>query len=147
MPKKTKILISILVAVALLIVGGAVTVMAQDEPVDEGSAPTAETGPEGLLSRVAGILEIPQEELVSAFQQATGEIRQEATDRALAKAVEAGKIDETEAAAIKEWLAQKPAAVDQFQQQRARFAKPFRGHLKGFWGQRWDGVESPWHSD
>ena len=136
MPKKAKILISVLVAAALLIVGGAVTVMAQDEPADEGSAATAETGTEGLLSRVAGILEIPEEELVSAFQQAAGEMRQEATDRALAKAVEAGKIDETEAAAIKEWLAQKPAAIDQFQQQRARFAKPFWGRLKGFWGQK-----------
>lgn len=143
MSKKVKILISVLVAAVLLIIGGAVTVIAQDEPADEESVTTTETAPEGLLARVAIILEIPEEELVSAFQQAAGEMRAEAIDRALAKAVEKGFITEAEAVAIEEWLAQKPAALDQFQPKRARFHRPFCNRLMGQWGQGWQSAGAP----
>jgi len=136
MSKKVKVLVSVLVAVVLLTVGGVATVMAQDEP-----EPTPEASAKGLLARVADILEIDQEALVSAFQQARQEIRAEALDKALDKAIEKGRIDETEASEIKEWLEQKPEVLDRGLLQRARISQAIRGrHMiavpKGWCGPR-----------
>jgi len=66
MSKKIKVIVAVVVAVLVLTVGGAAIVMAQEEP-----APTPQAN--GLLSRVAEILDIPQETLVDAFQQARQE--------------------------------------------------------------------------
>ena len=71
MSKKMKVLVSVVVAVVLLTVGSVATVMAQEEPT-----PTPQAN--GLLARVAEILDIPQETLVDAFQQARQEMKQEA---------------------------------------------------------------------
>ena len=73
MSKRVKILVSVVIAVVLLTVGIAVPVMAQEE-----STPTPERGTKGLLTRVAEILDIPQEKLVNAFEQAQQEMRDEA---------------------------------------------------------------------
>ena len=72
MSKKWKVLISVLVAVVLLTLGGATTVMADEEP-----APAPQTEPNGLLARVAGILGVAHEDLVNAFRQARQEMREE----------------------------------------------------------------------
>jgi hypothetical protein len=65
-----KVLVSVLVAVVLLTVGGVTMVMAQEkEPVQEEPAPQLE-GRTGLLARVADILDIPEEDLINAFGQA-----------------------------------------------------------------------------
>ena len=66
MPQRVKVLVSVLVAVVLLTVGGAATVMANDEP----TATDNETGRKGLQARVAEILGVSEEELVNAFEQA-----------------------------------------------------------------------------
>jgi len=103
-----KVLVSVLVAVVLLSVGGAATVMA-----DDGSTSTDnETGRKGLLARVAEILGIPSDSLTSAFEQARREMREEAFIRYLDKAVEKGLIDEEEADEIKEWWEQRPEEID-----------------------------------
>ena len=108
MSKKMKVLVSVLVAVVLLTVGGVATVMA-----DDGSTATEnETGRKGLQARVAEILGIPSDNLTSAFEQAWQEIRDEAFIRYLDKAVEEGLIDEEEAGEIEAWWGNRPEALD-----------------------------------
>jgi len=108
MSKKVKVLVSVLVAVVLLTVGGAAAVMA-----DDGSTATDnETGRKGLLARVAENLGITDEELANAFKQARQEMREEAFIRYLDKAVEDGLITQQEANEIREWWEQRPEAID-----------------------------------
>ena len=131
MSKKVKVLISVLVAVVLLTVGGAAVVMAQEEE----PAPTPEPGTKmfmatanttGFLARVADILGITQEELVDAFREARQEMREEAFFNYLDKAVEEGLITEEEAGEIREWWEQKPDALDR-SALRAHISKAVRG--------------------
>jgi len=67
--RKMKVIISVLVAVLLLTVGGTVA-LADEEP-------TPQSGVNRLLDRVAGILGIEQEELADAFNQARQEMQEE----------------------------------------------------------------------
>ncbi len=114
MSKKVRVLVSVLVAIALLTVGGAAAVMA-----DDGSTPTSNTtSTNGLLARVAENLGITDEELANAFEQAQQEIRDEAFIRYLDKAVEEGLITQQEAGEIIEWLEQKPESVDRLSPRR-----------------------------
>jgi len=106
--KKVKILISLVVAILLLAMGGTATVMAQEEE----SIPPPRTGGEGVLARVADILNIPQEELASAFNQARQEMRQETFHRFLNKAIGQGCLTQDEADPIINWWQQRPEAVD-----------------------------------
>ena len=75
MSKKAKILIGMLVAVLIMTFGGTAIAMADD---GDESQPALQSGFEEvtgrLLARVAGILEIPEGDLVNAFQQAWGEM-------------------------------------------------------------------------
>lgn len=148
MSKKLKILIPVLVALVLLTVGGAATVMAEDQPT-----PPPETKSEvkikGLLTRVAEILGIPEEELANAVKQAQSEMREEAFNQALAKAVEKGRLTEEAANEIKEWWGQRPAALGQGQFP-PMFGAPGMGgrHMggamgPGFWGGRWQRPPKP----
>ena len=137
MSKRMKILVSVLVAVVLLTVGGTATVMAQEgepaptpEPTTTALAATANTT--GLLARVAEKLGITEEELVNAFKQAQQEMREEAFIKALDRAVEKGRITEGEAAEIKEWWGQKPEGFDYGWLGRAPFSRAMRGqHFRG----------------
>jgi len=67
-----KVLVSTLVAVLLLTVGGTAVAMADEEPV-----PGLQARTEGLFARVAEILGTEQEELVSAYKQVQQEMREE----------------------------------------------------------------------
>jgi len=69
MSKKVKVLISVVAAILLLTIGATVPVMAEEE-----STPAPEAGANGLLARVAEILDIPNENLESAFRQAQQEM-------------------------------------------------------------------------
>ena len=106
MSKKMKVLVSVLVALLVLVVGGTAMVMAQEEPT-----PTAEAGANGLLARVAEILDISKEDLTNAFKQAQQEMKQKAFIRRLDKAVEQGRLTQDEADEIKEWWQQKPEVL------------------------------------
>ena len=129
-------LVSVVVAVVLLTMGGAATVMAQQESTLTPEATTKgllatrvasqiEFGKSfgyvganmtaGLLARVAEILGIPQEDLAGAFEQAQQEIREEAFFKFLDKAVEDGSLTEEEADEIKGWWRSKPEFLDQGQ--------------------------------
>ena len=111
MSKKVKVLVSVLVVVILLTVGGTATVLAQESD-EEVTALSSETGTNGLLARVAGILGVTDEELADAFRQAQQEIREEACIRYLDKAVDEGCITPEEAEKIKEWWGERPEVLD-----------------------------------
>ena len=113
MSNKVKVLISVLAAVVMLAVSSTAIVMAQEEPTQEESAPQA--GKAGILARVAEILDIPEEDLVSAFKQAQEEIRQEVCINAPGKAMGKKLITEEKATALKQWQAQKPEVGNQSQ--------------------------------
>jgi hypothetical protein len=131
MSKKMKVLIAVLVAILTLTVSGAVAVLAQEdeevEPDEEellgklneimpGVKMFVSTESSELLSRVAEILDISEEELSDAFAQAKQEIVAERSEKAfyefLERAVEEGLITEEEAEEIKEWWEQRPEAFN-----------------------------------
>ena len=118
MSKKMKALVSMLLAVILLTAGSAAAVMAQEDeepapPAEESAAPMEANS---LLTRVAEVLGIPEEELTEAFQQARQEMMQERWEEVfyqmLEKAVAEELITPEEAEEITEWWAQKPEALD-----------------------------------
>jgi len=121
MSKKVKVLISVLVATLLLTVGGATMVMAEGEAE---TTPPPEATAKGLLERVADILEIDEEDLISAFKQAQQEMGEEAFINRLNQAVAEGLITREQANeiiewwelrpddAIREWWGQKPEVIE-----------------------------------
>jgi len=131
MSKKMKVLIAVLVAILTLTVSGAVAVLAQEDEeveLDEEELlgelneimPRAKmfvsTESSELLSRVAEILGISEEELSGAFAQARQEMTAERCEEAfyefLERAVEEGLITEEEAEEIEEWWEQRPEALN-----------------------------------
>ncbi len=126
MSKKVKVLVAVLMAVVLLAVGGAATVMAEEETSPSQEASTANTTrPDGLLARVADILGISQEELVDVFKEAQQELRQEAftsyLDEYLREAVDEGLITPDEATEIMEWWDNGPEALNRLFSHRGVF--------------------------
>ena len=108
MSKRMKVLVSVLLAILLLTVTGAATVMA-----DDGSTATENvTSTNSFLVRVADKLGITEEELANTFREARQEMSGEAFIRYLDKAVEEGLITQQEANEIKEWWEQKPEGID-----------------------------------
>ena len=151
MSKKMKVLVSALVLVLLLAVGGTAVVLA-DEAEEPVNVLPVETN--GVLSRVAEILNIPEEDLAEAFRQAREEVREErceeAFNEALERAVAEGLLTEEEAGEIKEWWEQRPEALEQGLWRRAcGFLGPrIRNAQSNGWGQgvmnqqRWLGSRS-----
>ena len=133
MSRKMKVLVSALVLVLLLTVGGTAIALA-DEAEEPVNVPPVEVN--GVLSRVAEILNIPEEDLAEAFGQAREEMWQErhgeAFGEALERAVAEGLLTEEEAGEIKEWWAQRPEALGPGLLQRAC----------GFLGSRIHNVQS-----
>jgi len=84
MSKKKKVLVAMLVAVVLMVALPATMVIAQDEPEPEAVPEfwMGGLGAEGLLARMAEILDIPQETLAAAFEQAWQEVREERINQA-----------------------------------------------------------------
>ena len=136
MSKKMRILISVLVAVLILTVSGAAIALAQEE--EEEPAPPVEAN--ALLTRVAEILGIPEEDLIGALQQARQEMMEEkwgaAFNQALDRAVEEGLLTPEEAGEIREWWEQKPEALERGLLRRAcGFFAPNTENLTGVkWG-------------
>ena len=148
MSKRMKVLVAALVAVLLLTVAGTAMVMAQDEE----PTPAPETN--GLLARVAEILDISQEQLADAFEQARQEMRQETFLRFLEKAVKEERITQQEADEFLEWWEQRPETCDRLLL-RARICQGTHsrqmqqqgiGPMPG--GCMWESPKGPrgWHS-
>jgi hypothetical protein len=68
----------------------------------------------GQLTRVAEILGITEEKLVAAFKQASQELRADAFNRALNKAVEQGRLTPEQADKIREKVKDKPGVINWF---------------------------------
>jgi len=111
--KKRTVLVSVLmvalVPVLLLTVGGVATVMA-DEPTPPPEV-EVEANANGLLTRVAQILDIPEDDLIGAFKQARQEMRQETFIRFLDRALGNERITQEEYDAIIAWGEQRPAGL------------------------------------
>ena len=148
MSKRMKALIAVVAAILVLTVGGTAVVMAQDEPT-----PTPETEAKGLLARVAEILDIPQEDLVNAFKQASEEMRQECQARSedafnqrLNEAVANGLITQEEADEIIAWWEQKPSTeVREWLEEKPEALGPSllrRAYCQGF-QRRWHSPRLP----
>lgn len=132
MSKKMKVIIAVLVAILTLTVSGAVAVLAQedDEPepdeeelIEELDEITprfrlfmASIESDELLSKLAEILDIPEDELREAFEEARQEIISERQEKAfhefLNRMIEEGLINDDEAAEIEEWWQDKPEALN-----------------------------------
>ena len=84
MSKKKKVLGAMLVAIVLVVALPTAVVLAQDEPEPEAVPEfwMGGLGAEGLLARMAEILDIPQETLAAAFEQAWQEVREERINQA-----------------------------------------------------------------
>ena len=145
MSKKVKVLISALVVALLLTVGATVTVMAEGEAE---TTPPPEATAKGLLERVADILEIDEEDLISAFKQAQQEVGEEAFINRLNQAVAEGLITREQADeiikwweqrpddAIREWWGQKPEVIEPGMfKHNLRFRSSFRNYQQN--GTRW----------
>ena len=130
MSKKVKILISALVVAALLTVGATATVLAEGEDEDEDTPTvTEEEIEEGFLDRVADILGIEKEDLISAFKQARQEIYEESFINRVNEAVEEGLIAQEQADEIIEWWLQRPdEALREWRGQKPECMEP--GMLK-----------------
>ena len=122
MSKKMKVLISLLVAVLVFTIGGTAMALAQEDEDEEEELVTG-VAANGLLSRIAEILDIPEDELREAFAQAREELREEKLEAAfyqlIDKAEEEELITTEEAEEIREWWEQKPEALDPALLQRA----------------------------
>jgi len=137
MSRKMKVLVSVLVTIILLTVGGTTIALAQDdEELEEGELTTEEVEgilpdeeSDSLLARVAEILGTSEEELRDAFRQAREEMIEERFEGALYsmldKAVEEGLLSDNESQEIREWWEEKPEALTPGLLQRA------------FWGGNW----------
>jgi predicted secreted protein len=68
----------------------------------------------GQLTRVAEILGITEEKLVAAFKQASQELRADAFNRALNKAVEQERLTQEQADKIREKVKDKPGIINWF---------------------------------
>ena len=145
MPKKLRVLISVILAVLLVVVGTTV-VLAQEEP-----EPTLEAEANGLIARVAQILDISKKDLIDAFEQAKQEMgeewqarlqerRQETINRALDRAVERECLIQDEADEIMEWSQQRSEVMNRMRFNR--FCAPqalgqrymWKGHGGGGYG-------------
>lgn len=106
MSKKVKIILAVLLAVVVLTAGGVSVAIAQTPP--------PQTEGNGLLARVAEILggNVTEQGLINAFKQANLEIRSEAIEKALEKAVSDNRISQAESGQIWQWWQQRPAALD-----------------------------------
>ena len=141
MSRKMKILVSLLVAVLVFTIGGTAMALAQE---DEDEEEELVTGVEanGLLSKIAEILDIPEDELKEAFAQAREELREERFEatfyQLIDKAEEEELITPEEAEAIREWWEQKPEALDPALLRRAfSFAGPRDGQMPGLKRGMW----------
>ncbi len=89
--------------------------------------------PDDYFARVAEILGVSKDQLVTAMQDAAKEIQQERINNQLDRAVQNGVITQDEENQIKDWLANRPSAVDKLFGNR--FFRGLRGWGRGCWGR------------
>ena len=131
MSKKMKILLTVLIPVLLLAIGGASLAFAADPPAGSSNVTASgnTTAIKGLLPRVAAILGISEQTLKDAYAKAEQQIKDEEFFKALDKAVASGRLTRDEANKLKAWWQQKPVVANRG---FAPFARIFgQAHLNG----------------
>jgi hypothetical protein len=98
--KITKLLLSSILAVTMM-AGSAGVVLADDGQNTQGKS-------NGLLARVAQILNIDVQKLTDAFKQAVSEMRTERQNTGLQNLVTSGKLTQDQADKLKAWLDSRP---------------------------------------
>lgn len=121
--RKRRWMVAVAAVVALVVGLGGGTVLAQEGDPD-GISPI-----QSLVSRVAGILGLDEQEVQYAFDQATREIQDEALQRKLAYLVESGKITQEQADEYAEWYGSRPESLG------PRFGRRGFGAFGGFGGR------------
>ncbi len=111
MSRRVKIMM-VGVALVLALTLGLTAVAFASEPDENGKA-ECEKPWEAYVGKVADRLGIDEDELIDACRGAGLEMREQAIERFLERAVEKGCIDEQESADIQEWWDDRPAAVDE----------------------------------
>ena len=97
MSKKIKVIIGVLVAVLVMTFGGTAIAMADEEETQPALPAEPGVVAGNYLSRVAEILDIPEEDLVNAFKQAWGEMPQGTQNRFMERERRTqGQIDKTQ---------------------------------------------------
>ena len=110
MTKYMKFGLIAIVALTALSVGITAIAFAESPEVEVGG----DGGPRQIfLSKVADILGLEEEQVADAFVQAQQEMREEAQEQRLQRAVDDGRIAEAEAEQIREWLQNRPEALQQ----------------------------------
>ena len=94
------------VIVAIGAIGG--TVMAQETEGDDDGAESRQD----VIARVAEDLDIDEDELRTAFDEARAEIRDEQIEARIDKLVDAGRITSDEGEELKTWYDDRPAVLD-----------------------------------
>jgi hypothetical protein len=98
--KITKLLLSSILAVTMM-AGSAGVALADDGQSNQEK-------PNGLLARVAQILNIDVQKLTDAFKQAVTEMRSERQNTGLQNLVTSGKLTQDQADQLKAWLDSRP---------------------------------------
>jgi len=109
MRKHTKFVAIAVTVVLVLAVALTTMAFASEPPADEGD--TCKGPMQTFIGKVAVILGVEQEQLVDAFKQAHQEMRDEAMERSLQRAIENECITEQEANKIREWRQNRPEAL------------------------------------
>jgi Na+-transporting NADH:ubiquinone oxidoreductase subunit NqrC len=120
--KKFIAIISVLVAVILIGISAGI-VFAQDETNVKDNNP--------ILTRVAEILNIDQQQLENAFRQAMEEQVQQRMDQHFQKLVEEGELTQEQADQYRDWLESKP---DIPLPRQGKFMPRFGAEQRGFPG-------------
>ena len=101
---------TISIAMLLLITVGLTTfVLAQESP--EQGEDIARSPRQTFIGKVANILGIEEEQLVDAFKQAKQEMKEEAVEQCLQRALDNECIDEQQADEIREWRQNLPEVL------------------------------------
>jgi hypothetical protein len=116
MKKHMKFMVIVIASIVILAVGLTTTVLAWGSSNSEnGESP----GPrQSFISKTANILGLDEEVLADAMKQAGVEMRKEANQRYLQKAVEDGVITAEEADLILEWVQNRPDVLERLRQPR-----------------------------
>jgi len=138
MSKKVKVLVSVLVAVVLLTVGSAATVMAE-----ETTPPAPEPEARGLQARVAEKLGIPSDNLTSAFKQTRQEMREKAFIRCLEKALRKERINEDDYDEIIAWWETRPEVLESLFPCSSGASALGNRHMWGGHNRGWHGMRPP----
>ena len=104
MGTKSWVVAAVVLAVLVIGVGGGVVIAQENET--GGSSPI-----QSLISRVAGILGLDEQQVQDAFDQAATEMRDEALDNKLTALVESGRITQEQADDYKQWYESRPDSL------------------------------------